>query len=292
MRFNMLPVTAAMFLSFSLALSMPARARENPVAVLFRQAIEAYESRDYKTAIQLFEKAIQLNPKNAAAYNFVALAYKQDGAPVEKIETILNQAIKVDPGYAPPYDNLSKIYYGLGRFSDAEKYALKALERDPKLLSSLQTLGWTYLVGIQRPSLAVEYFQKTVEVQPAPYALFGLGISYIMNDEKLYALETITALRRMDQAEMAQELQRMVETENVDQALAALSPVKVEAGPAAAAIDRHDYEVKEEIPVRLRRPDSGGGQRPLPPAAGASAGPAMTPAERLRQLRQKSQGGY
>lgn len=290
MRLTLRPVTTVM--SLLLFLSAPVFARENPMAALVHQAIGAYERQDYQTAIQLFEKAIQLNPKNVAAYNFVALAYKQDGAPVEKVETILKRAIKVDPGYAPPYDNLSKIYYGLGRFTEAEEYALKALERDPNLVSSLQTLGWTYLVGIQRPSLAIEYFQKTVEVQPAPYALFGLGIAYIMNDEKLYALETITKLRRMDQVEMAQELQRMVETENIDQALAALSPVKVEVRPAAATIDQHQYEVREEIPVRLRRPDSGRDQRPLPPAAGSSAGSALTPAERLRQLRQKSQGSY
>lgn len=267
-------------------------AQNNPVAALFREAIIAYERQDYPTAIQYFEKAIQLNPENVAAYNFVALAYKQSGASVEKVETILKRAIQIDSSYASAYDNLSKIYYGLGRFQEAEEYALKGLEQDPKMVSSLQTLGWTYLVGISRPDLAVDYFQKTVDLDPSPYAVFGLGVAYIMNDERLYAFETITQLRQMGHENMALELQRMVETDNVEQAIAALSPVKVEV-PEVLSIEDHHFEVKEEIPVRLRKPDSADSRRSTRPAMSSpETTQQITPAERLRQLREKSQGQF
>jgi tetratricopeptide (TPR) repeat protein len=264
-------------------------AQENPLVALFRAAVHAYEQHDYPLAIRLFEKAIQLNPQNPAAYNFAALAYKQNGDSVDKVETILKHAIRVDPDYAPAYENLSKIYYGTGRFEEAEHYALGALDRDPDQLNALQTLGWIYLVGIRRPASAVEYFDRAISIQRIPHAMFGLGLAYIMNDQRLYALEMITSLRGMNEEGLAQELQKMVETKNVEGALVALSPIKIDQ-PALLTIDQHHYEVPQEMPVRLRDPDSGRNKPTGSPVAGQGDLPStMTPAERLRQLRQQSQ---
>src|SRR5689334_12368125 len=79
---------------------------DNPVKVLFEQAIEAYTAHEYPKAIAILEKINQVYPSFAPTYNYLGMCYKETGANPDEYKWLYEKAIQLDPTYADPYDNL------------------------------------------------------------------------------------------------------------------------------------------------------------------------------------------
>src|SRR4026208_1001976 len=62
----------------------------------FQEGRKALEAQDWKKAVDLFSKAVQSDPKNADAHNFLGYAYRKVGK-VEASFNHYNEALKLNP---------------------------------------------------------------------------------------------------------------------------------------------------------------------------------------------------
>ena len=186
------------------------RAEANPIKEKFQEATLAYSQGRYPDAIKLYEEVIKLYPKLPQAYFFMGMAHRNSGANLNEITWMFEKAIELDPKYAQAHENLGKIYYELGKFDQAKEECLKTLEIEPDNIYAGLSLGWIYLLGKSDPAAAIPYFENAIKKAKPIYAYFGLGMSYIMTNERGKTLEMITFLRTNDQEQLAQQLEGML----------------------------------------------------------------------------------
>ena len=228
----------------------------------FEQAEQAYNQGDYNKAISLFEKTLEIKSDFAPSYYYLGLTHKAIGTNLREVSWLFKKAVEIKPDYVYALDNLGKIYYQLGEFQKAIEVLEKAVEVEPKQFSAHLTLGWTYLLGVSQPADAISHFEKVLEEKQVPYAYFGLGMAYFMDNQRFRVLEMITALRQLNEEDFAVQLEEMVRQGHY-------IPPKEGAGVALLASPQQDHivviennveEVNEEeerykeMKVRLSEP--------------------------------------
>ncbi|MFH1360023.1 MAG: tetratricopeptide repeat protein [Candidatus Omnitrophota bacterium] len=177
---------------------------------VFQKGEQFFSQGNYSKAIEYYEKAIELDPNNAEAFNKLGLAYKETHMDLAEVAWYFKAAMDIDPKNTEAYVNLARAYYGLGRFDEAIDVCQKALTVNPQDGSAQLSLAWTYLLGKQEPQKAIYYFNKILDRLKIPYAYFGLGLAYFMDDQRPMVLEIITKLRGMDQDKLATQLEDIV----------------------------------------------------------------------------------
>lgn len=111
-------------------------AEKNPTnADIFLNLGDAYrKAHDGSQAVVNYDKALQVNPNFARAiYRKAMIYYTQKNW--DSFEPLLNQAITVDPKFAPAYYELYYYYLGKLDFNKAQDYAAKFIastEQDPQ----------------------------------------------------------------------------------------------------------------------------------------------------------------
>ena len=77
-----------------------------------------------------YNKAIEINPKIAEAYNNRGLIYNKQGNFTQAMSDY-NKAIEINPNYAEAYNNRGIIYNKQGNFAQAMSDYNKAIEINP-----------------------------------------------------------------------------------------------------------------------------------------------------------------
>ena len=95
-------------------LGVPVRARKE-----FHRAIELAERRDLAGTIERLNRAIEIYPQYASAYNNLGVTYSQLGDQMHAREA-LQKAIEINDHLAPAYVNLARMSIVAREFSDAE----------------------------------------------------------------------------------------------------------------------------------------------------------------------------
>lgn len=95
----------------------------------FKGQIDLLNGR-FASAIEHFDEAIRLNPKDGAAYNDRALCMVELGI-IDESFKYFDKGIKVEPDYATIYHNKGWLLNNIGRHSEAIRYFKKALELEP-----------------------------------------------------------------------------------------------------------------------------------------------------------------
>ena len=115
----------------------------NDVANLLGLAEIEQHHRRYAAAIQLYQRALAIEPGNANALNGVGYAQGENGD--------LNDAKKSLEAYGQQpdqsnnaTDSLGEVYFMNGRFADAEKYFIQASARDPNFLNGAPLMKASY----------------------------------------------------------------------------------------------------------------------------------------------------
>jgi serine/threonine protein kinase/Tfp pilus assembly protein PilF len=136
-------------------------------------------------AIQLFQKAIEIDPRYAGAYAGLGEAYatiyhnfESNFAWLDKaIESSL-RAITYDSNLSEAYSSLALAYFYKKSIDEAFEAGKKAIELDPQNFNAQWILGRIYL-STDRFREAVELFKKVVELNPDFYSAYGdLIIAY------------------------------------------------------------------------------------------------------------------
>jgi tetratricopeptide (TPR) repeat protein len=171
-----------------------------------------YKRGNYQKAVQEYEKAVEVDPNFAPAYNALGLAHQAMQDKLSDVLWFFKVAVDIDPQYADAYHNMCRAYYQAGKHNEAEQSCRKALEVNSDMLSAKLSLAWIYLVGKQQPADAVLYFNQVLGKIQSPMIYFGLGLAYAQSGDRPRVLEVITVLRNQGENNLATQLERSMMT--------------------------------------------------------------------------------
>jgi TolB-like protein/Flp pilus assembly protein TadD len=170
-------------LSFSEKVSLTKRSTVNAQAfdlyLRGQELLYRLTRKSVEHAIQLFEKAIELDPRYAAAYASAASAFgiryqwfDRDSHHREKAQEFSFKALMYDPNLAEAYSAMGLSYFLWGKFEESSAACKKAMELDPEDFVVYWTLGRIHFSkGELAP--AAELFRKLTRMKPDFYAGFG-----------------------------------------------------------------------------------------------------------------------
>jgi len=128
--------------------------------------------RSVERAIQLFEKAIELDPRYAAAYAGCSGAYGQmywlfsrDERYREKARELSFKALMYDNNLVEAYTAMGVSYFIWGKFEEAAASARKAIELDPDDFIAHWTLGRIHFSNGEFEH-AYEMYQRVIKLKP------------------------------------------------------------------------------------------------------------------------------
>jgi TolB-like protein/Flp pilus assembly protein TadD len=141
--------------------------------------------RSVEYAIQLFEKAIELDPRYAAAYAACSGAYGQmyqyfsrQDRYRDKAQEFSFKALMYDSNLPEAYAAMGLSYFIWGKFDEAAASGRKAIELDPDNFIAYWTLGRIHF-STSNFEEALGLFQKAIEIQPGFYvAHLDLKMTY------------------------------------------------------------------------------------------------------------------
>jgi tetratricopeptide (TPR) repeat protein len=138
---------------------IPPKARKE-----FDAGKQSMQTQDAAGSVLHFQKAIELYPQYAEAYQLLGVMHMQTGK-FPDAETELQKATDIEP-------NLSTAYFALGicrnvmaKYPEAETALLKGLELDPKSADGHYQLGNTYW-ALERWQDADDQAQKAIALKP------------------------------------------------------------------------------------------------------------------------------
>lgn len=125
-------------------LNVPAAARKE-----FDKASECINKQNWKKAIERLNKALQIHPKYAAAYNNLGVVYARTGDRASERQA-LQQAVSLNDRFAAAYVNLARMDIVDRNFPEAETFLGRAASADPGnaettvMLANVQLLDHHY----------------------------------------------------------------------------------------------------------------------------------------------------
>jgi putative PEP-CTERM system TPR-repeat lipoprotein len=96
-------------------------------------------------AAEHFRKAIELNPKNAEAYNYLGYMFVDRGIQLGEAIVMIQKALEIEPQNGAYVDSLGWAYFKQGRFSEAlteMERAVQYLGDDPTVREHLADVYW------------------------------------------------------------------------------------------------------------------------------------------------------
>jgi adenylate cyclase len=170
-------------LSFSEKLSLTKRQTVNAQAYDFYLRGQDYlyrlTKRSVEYAIQLFEKAIELDPRYAAAYAACSSAYGQmyqyfsrQENYRDKAQEMSFKALMYDNNLPEAYTAMGLSYFIWGKFDEAAESGRKAIELDPDDFIAYWTLGRIHF-STGNTQEASDLFRRVIELKPRFYVAYA-----------------------------------------------------------------------------------------------------------------------
>ncbi len=135
--------------------------------------------RSVEYAIQLFEKAIELDPRYAAAYAGCSSAYGQmyqwfsrEEKYRAKAQELSFKALMYDSNLPEAYAAMGLSYFIWGKFEEAAASSRKAIELDPDDFIAYWTLGRIHFSSGEYEQ-ALAQFKRVIEIKPGFYAAYA-----------------------------------------------------------------------------------------------------------------------
>ncbi len=188
-------------LSFSEQVSLTKRQTVNAQAydlyLRGQDYLNRMTKRSIEYAIQVFEKAIELDPRYAAAYAGASSAYGEmynsfsgQERYRQKAQELSFKALMYDSNLPEAYRAMGLAYFLQGKFAEAAESTRKAVEIDPDDFMSYWTLG-RILFSQGELEQALELFRRVIELKSGFYAAY------------LYVEQTCRKLGRLEEAQAA-----------------------------------------------------------------------------------------
>jgi len=144
--------------------------------------------KQFEKALEDFDEAIKLNPKNADAYNGRGITYRKLEQHERAIEDY-NRAIELNPNYAKAYYNRGNAYRKLNQPERAIEDYNKAIELNPDYVEAYNNRGLAYS-DLKQYERAIEDYNKAIELNPDyAKAYYNRGNAYRKLNQPERAIE-------------------------------------------------------------------------------------------------------
>jgi tetratricopeptide (TPR) repeat protein len=118
----------------------------------------------YEDAIQQYQKAIEINRKDAVTQNKIGIAYHQlTNLTMAKKQYDL--AKKLNPLYSEAWNNVGTVYYSLKNYKKAIKCYRKSLDLNPMSATAYHNMGAAYF-GIKKYEEGFQAFLEAYRLDP------------------------------------------------------------------------------------------------------------------------------
>jgi len=143
----------------------------------FDQGFVYLEQGQLDQAAAEFQKAIELDPQNAATHRNLGTVYARQGK-LEEAVAVYEEAIKIAPDFGEAYGDMAGVLADLGRIPEAIATGEKAIELAPDYASAHNNLGIAYSRQGDLEKAIAEYKEaaRLDPNDPQPHA--NLGIVY------------------------------------------------------------------------------------------------------------------
>ncbi|MFQ5719094.1 MAG: tetratricopeptide repeat protein [Acidobacteriota bacterium] len=120
---------------------------------------------DIERAEHLLGKAIEVNPDNGPALNYLGYLWADAGRRLDEALEMINRAVALDPENAAYLDSLGWVYFRLGRADEASEQLQKAVERMGLDATIHEHLG-DVEEAVGNEELAVRHWRRALELGP------------------------------------------------------------------------------------------------------------------------------
>jgi Flp pilus assembly protein TadD len=111
--------------------------------------------------MQQMERAIALNPRNAAALNYLGYSYAEMGVRLDEAESLIRRALALDPDDGFYVDSLGWVYYQRGDYRRAVEQLERAVELAGDDPTVAEHLGDAYERD-KRPDAALRVYRDAL----------------------------------------------------------------------------------------------------------------------------------
>jgi tetratricopeptide (TPR) repeat protein len=145
-----------------------------------------------KEAIEPYQKALQLKPKDPTILNNLCAADGKSGRYFEAVKSC-QEAIEQKPDLAEAYNNLGWSYRQLGRYQEAIQACKQAIRFQPDMATAHYNLGNAY-AALQRYQEAAESYKQAIRID-FDYAEAHLNLGAAYNQMERYE-EAVDSYKR------------------------------------------------------------------------------------------------
>ena len=119
---------------------------------------------DKNAAIEVMQKILEVEPKNANALNYIGYTYAEMGINLAEAHRMIKAALEIEPEDGYIMDSLAWVYYRMGQHKKALEVILEAARRVPKDPVIQEHLGDIYL-SLGKKAKAAEAYQRALEFE-------------------------------------------------------------------------------------------------------------------------------
>jgi adenylate cyclase len=161
-----------------------------------------FTKQDYLKAQQMFEEAIELDPKYAAAYVSLGFNYRaqwvwqwsQDPDSLDRAFQLAQQAIALDDSLGSAHGLLGIIYVSKGQFDQAISEGERAVSLDPNSADAYNALAWI-MNYVGKPAEAIVAAEKAMRLDPRHRDQYLIWVGLADTEMRHYA-EAIPVVKR------------------------------------------------------------------------------------------------
>lgn len=126
-----------------------------------------YDSqKNFAMSDSLYSEALKIDSTNALILNNYAYSLAERGIKLEEALRMSKKAIEKEPKNASYLDTIGWIYYQLGDYKTAKKYIEESIKQDSKSATVTDHLGDVYF-KLGNKEKAKEFWQKALELEPS-----------------------------------------------------------------------------------------------------------------------------
>jgi eukaryotic-like serine/threonine-protein kinase len=141
--------------------------------VLLAAARIKVQAKQYRRALEDYERILKLQPHNADALIGIGSVYEDLGQAQDAI-VAYRRAQELDPDYYRSYQALGECLGNLSRYGEAAEEFRKAIARAPGFYDAYSSLG-AMLIATKRYEEAEQVLNKSISIRETPMALNNLG---------------------------------------------------------------------------------------------------------------------